>query len=106
MGCCICYSEELRTSILAKQEMEINFQDAYNSFNDLSLSSKSSESELTDWLDFKKFKSMTESTAVFSSFNHTKMYRKDQKILSNPGSIVDSFVVALPVSMTNHNAVK
>ena len=107
MGCCMCFTQELRGSVFDKQENEMAFKDSCNSFNDISLSSNSSESDLIDWLEFKKFKSSTESTALFSSFNHTKMCRKYNKNLSNTGSIVDSFVVTFPLPLVpNISSVK
>lgn len=107
MGCCMCFTVDLRGSVFDKKENEMEYHDSFNSFNDISLSSNSSESDIIDWLEFKKLKSSTESTALFSSFNHTKMCRKDNKNLSNTGSIVNSFVVTVPLPlMMNFSSVK
>ncbi|OMJ76569.1 hypothetical protein SteCoe_24063 [Stentor coeruleus] len=99
MGCCVCLTSEIKSAEFLNEEKEINDERSSNSFNDLSLSSDSDMPPLKEWIEFKNSKSLTESTAVFSSFNCScKKKNCGFKTLSNQGSIVDSFYVALPNS--------
>jgi hypothetical protein len=103
MGCCVCVTDHIRINGLSKDEINLQISNLSNSFNDLSLSSESDLPHLTDWLDFKKSKVSTESTGLFSSFNCSKKNKAGLKVLSNSGSIVDSFVVTLPTGLASYS---
>ena len=107
MGCCVCVGDQINLKSIKNSEVNLEAQGISNSFNDLSLSSESDLPHLTEWLDFKKSKVMTESTGVFSSFNCTKKTKSGGKVLSNVGSMIDSFVVTLPSALaTSTNIMK
>lgn len=99
MGCCMCLNSEVKPADLIKEENDLSGEKSSNSFSDLNLSSDSDMPPLIEWIEFKNSKSMTESTAVFSSFNCScKKKPCGYRTLSNQNSIVDSFYVALPNS--------
>ncbi|OMJ72580.1 hypothetical protein SteCoe_28937 [Stentor coeruleus] len=97
MGCCMQNTLDIKSYdvvLAGKNSISHHNQD----FVDISLSSEEEVpmQKVDEWIKFKqtKSKSLSDSLAMMSTLQHSE---RKISVYSKPGSMVDSFVVSLPL---------